>query len=120
MHDDEDNAGAALPDCDRVRSVRPSVSLQNVSPHDRYEPIGLASRAADEQRGQHGLNVVAERPDDQPHCRLPTNPIDDGSRRLALHLDHMFYRHHVSVEIGHDDHRTKYNETHDKNAKCER
>jgi hypothetical protein len=57
MHDDEDNAGAALPGCGRVRTVRPGASLQSVSPHDRHEPIGLASR--DTRRWY--LPIVSER-----------------------------------------------------------
>ncbi len=46
MLDDGDNAGAALPDCGRLRAVRPGASVQGVSPRDRYEPIGVAPRDA--------------------------------------------------------------------------
>jgi hypothetical protein len=44
MHDDDDNAGAALPACAGLRICRPVASLQTVSPRDRYKPSGLAPR----------------------------------------------------------------------------
>jgi hypothetical protein len=46
MLDDEDNAGAALPGCGRLRAVRPGAFVQSVSPCGRNEPIGLAPRDA--------------------------------------------------------------------------
>jgi hypothetical protein len=52
MHDDEYDARGALPDCDRVRNVRPGASQQSVSPHDRYELVGLAPGAGHARRGQ--------------------------------------------------------------------
>ena len=61
MHDDEYDARAALPDCDGVRNVRPGASEQRVSPHDRYEPVGLAPGAGDERRGptrNHRLSPI--------------------------------------------------------------
>ena len=61
MHDDEYDARAAVPHCDRVRNVRPGAFQQSVSPHDRYEPVGLAPGAGDERRGQHELRYGCAR-----------------------------------------------------------
>jgi hypothetical protein len=43
VHDVDDDAGAALPGGARVRLVRPGAPVQGISPHDRHEPLGLAS-----------------------------------------------------------------------------
>ena len=40
--------------------------------------------------------------------------------RLALHLNQSIHRHHVVVQMSHDDHRSEYNEAHNENAKGER
>src|SRR5271170_7669225 len=39
---------------------------------------------------------------------------------LPLQLNQSIHGHHVVVQMSHDDHRTKYQKTHDENAKGER
>ena len=39
---------------------------------------------------------------------------------LVLHLHQSIHGHHVVVQMSHDDHRSEYNETNNKNAKGER
>ena len=39
---------------------------------------------------------------------------------LPLHLHQSIHGHHVVVQMSHDDHRSEYQETHNKNAKGER
>jgi hypothetical protein len=44
----------------------------------------------------------------------------DSAATLPLHLHQSIHGHHVVVQMSHDDHRSKYQETHDENAKGER
>jgi hypothetical protein len=36
---------------------------------------------------------------------------------LALHLQQTIHRHHVVIQVGHDDHRSEHDKTHDEDAK---
>src|ERR1700677_2946763 len=83
MHDIDYNAGAAVPACARGRIFRPGVSLPTVAPHDRYAPVGLASRDDRAIRGS-GCSARAPAPMMELNtARVHTTPRTQGALLAA-------------------------------------
>lgn len=72
---------------------------------------------------QHGLSLggIIEASLDPPRRRLGakclTPQAASRGATLALYLQQTIHRHHVVIQVDHDDHRSEHDKTHDEDAK---